>query len=140
MCVGAGDALSAGARSALADMRGPGGPPGLGGGQTRTPCRRCHFCMRVCIVLEASGQFIHACTNYDDNRFSGWKAQFGIVSFDVLILMIPVWVSHWIVVFSIWQMETKSFNVCMSGCCSQQVLCVVILYANSVCLSIRFCI
>ena len=32
MCVGAGDTLSAGARSALADMRGPGVPPGLGGG------------------------------------------------------------------------------------------------------------
>ena len=34
MCAGAGDALSVGARSALADMRGPGVPfpPGLGGG------------------------------------------------------------------------------------------------------------
>ena len=54
MCAGAGDALSVGARSALADMRGPGvPPPGWVGEQTHI-CLLSQFCLYmhgVCITM-----------------------------------------------------------------------------------------
>ena len=61
MCVGAGDALSAGARSALADMRGPGGPPGLGGGR-RAPLAVAVIFVCVCALYSRhqANLFMHA--------------------------------------------------------------------------------
>ena len=57
-CAPAGDTLSVGAQSALTDMRGPGGPPGLGGGEARI-LRRTHVYAIMCsCILEASGQLM----------------------------------------------------------------------------------
>ena len=60
MCAGAGDTLSVGARSALADMRGPGVRlPRAGWGSRRTSARCSVY--YVCVRTRFSAVLIHVC-------------------------------------------------------------------------------